>query len=165
MWTLLREGWKHPKVSKVLNIVVGRSLGGISRYGQHVLQTHRGYIFPVASSWRAHRHTPDIYCYLEDFCLTWVGVCVLFSSGLGVMLVLPLGPHLTGTTLELSSTLTAFPGHIWRQSAYQFNNLNKQTASYKTAVLFPFLISYFCIVLTRKCLVKKVRMRLGFIKY
>lgn len=45
MWTLLREGWKHPKVSKVLNIVVGRSLGGISRYGQHVLQTHRGYIF------------------------------------------------------------------------------------------------------------------------
>lgn len=45
MWTLLREGWKHSKVSKVLNIVVGCSLGWISRYGQHVLQTHRGSIF------------------------------------------------------------------------------------------------------------------------
>lgn len=76
---------------------------------------HReGKSFSVPSRWKAHRHTSDIYRYLEDFCLTWVGVCVLFSSGLGVMLVLPLGPHLTGTTLELSSALTAFPGHIWR---------------------------------------------------
>lgn len=51
-------------------------------------------------------------CYLEDFCLTGVGVCVLFSRWLGVMLVLPLGPDLTGATLELGSALTAFPRHI-----------------------------------------------------
>lgn len=47
--------------------------------------------------------------YLEDFCLAGVGVCVLLPGLLGVMLVLPLGPDLTGTTLELGSTLTAFP--------------------------------------------------------
>lgn len=50
--------------------------------------------------------------YLEDFCLARVGVCVLFPSLLGMMLILPLGPDLTGATLELGSTLTAFTGHI-----------------------------------------------------
>jgi len=55
-------------------------------------------------------------CYLEDFCLAGVRVCVLFPGLLGVMLVLPLGPDLTGTALELGSTLTALPRHIWRHT-------------------------------------------------
>lgn len=53
--------------------------------------------------------------YLEDLCLAGVGVWVLFPGLLGVMLVLPLGPHLAGTTLELGSTLTALSWHIWKQ--------------------------------------------------
>lgn len=52
-------------------------------------------------------------CYREDFCLAGVGMCVLFPSWLGVVLILPLGPDLTGATLELCATLTALPRHIW----------------------------------------------------
>lgn len=66
-------------------------------------------------------------CYLEDFCLAGVGVCVLFTSRLGVMLVLPLGPDLTGATLELGSTLTALPRHIWRHTCR--NTLTPETSS------------------------------------
>lgn len=74
----------------------------------------------AASSWKAdqlHRVQQQDSLpqhYLEDFCLARVGVCVLFPSLLGVMLILPLGPDLTGATLELGSTLTAFTGHIWK---------------------------------------------------
>lgn len=72
----------------------------------------------------AGRHTDTLYaaesnsntalvrecvCYLEDFSLAGVGVCVLLPSLLRVMLVLPLGPDFTGTTLELGSALTALP--------------------------------------------------------
>ena len=68
---------------------------------------------PRAAEWGS-----EFVFYLEDFCLAGVGVCVLFPRLLGVMLVLPLGPDLARTTLELGSTLTAFPRHIWKQTQY-----------------------------------------------
>lgn len=40
---------------------------------------------------------------------------VLFPRLLGMMLVLPLRPHLTGTTLELASALTSLSWNICKQ--------------------------------------------------
>lgn len=45
---------------------------------------------------------------LKDFSLSGVVVAVLLPSLLGMVLVLPLGPDLTGPSLELGSTLTSF---------------------------------------------------------
>lgn len=75
-------------------------------------QTNIWTVLGVCVHWSAANFWRMSVCYLEDFCLTWVGVCVLFSRWLGVMLILPLGPDLTGATLELGSALTAFPRHI-----------------------------------------------------
>lgn len=93
-----------------------------------VLRTHSSYQTYYISVYtgqqpapgrRSLRSVSQCVRYLEHLCLAGVGVCVLFPGLLGVMLVLPLGPDLTGTTLELGSTLTALPRHIWKHTEVQ----------------------------------------------
>lgn len=89
--------------------------------------SHNCVHWSAASSWNHccdRLQSPKAFegvCYLEDFCLAGVGVCMLFPGLLGVMLVLPLGPDLTGTSLELGSTLTAFPRHIWKHKQWSYS--------------------------------------------
>lgn len=87
--------------------------------GERGPRSHITYLCTLGSS-QQHQSV----CYLEDFCLAGVGVCVLLPGLLGVMLVLPLGPDLTGTTLELGSALAALPRHIWTHKITGRRNSN-----------------------------------------
>lgn len=78
---LLGKRWKHAQVSKIFNVVIARTLCGIPRHRQHIL---------------------------EDLSLAWLLVCVLLTALLVVVLALPLGPHLRRSALKLPSTLSTF---------------------------------------------------------